>query len=100
MEEFATAFRDADSLLVLDIYAASEPPIPGVTAEMLADRVNHAAKQKAVYVASFAEAVALAAETAQPGEMILTLGAGSISQLGPQVLAQLATHAPRLAATE
>ena len=92
MDEFATAFRDADSLLVLDIYPASEAPIPGVTAEVLASRIAQAAKQKAMYVSSFADAVVLATGAARPGDVILTLGAGSISQLGQEVLAELTVH--------
>ena len=86
MDDFATAFRDADSVLVLDIYAASEAPIPGITGETLANRITEAGGQEALYVPSFAEAVELATGAAAPGDMILTLGAGSIWQLGPQVL--------------
>ncbi len=89
LDEFATAFRDADSLLVLDIYAASEPPIPGVTAELLASRVTVAGGQKALYVSSFPEAATLAASAAQPGDMVLTLGAGNVWQVGPRVLEEL-----------
>ncbi len=86
IDEFATAFRDADSVLVLDIYPASEKPIPGITGEMLANRITEAGGQEALYVSSFAEATELAVGAARPGDMILTLGAGSIWQLGPQVL--------------
>ena len=89
LDEFATAFRDADSVLVLDIYAASEPPIPGITGELLANRITEDGGQEALYVSSFAEAVELATGAASPGDMILTLGAGSISQLGPQLLEHL-----------
>src|SRR5271166_3922452 len=89
MEEFATAFYDADSLLVLDIYPASEPPIPGITSELLANRVTNSGHQKAVYVSTFADAVKLAVSMATPGDMILTLGAGSVSQLGPRIIEQL-----------
>jgi UDP-N-acetylmuramate--alanine ligase len=89
LDEFANAFRDADSVLVLDIYAASEPPIPGITGELLANRITEDGGQEALYVSSFAEAVELATGAARPGDMILTLGAGSISQLGPQVLEHL-----------
>ena len=89
MDDFATAFRDADSVLVLDIYAASEAPIPGITGESLANRITEAGGQEALYVSSFAEAVELAIGAAAPGDMILTLGAGSIWQLGPQVLEEL-----------
>jgi UDP-N-acetylmuramate--alanine ligase len=89
LDEFATAFRDADSVLVLDIYAASEPPIPGITGELLANRITENGGQEALYVSSFAEAVTLATGAAEPEDMILTLGAGNISQVGPQVLERL-----------
>jgi UDP-N-acetylmuramate--alanine ligase len=95
LDDFATAFRDTDSLIVLDIYAASEKPIPGVTAEALANRITEAGGQEALYVPSFAEAVELAGRSAQPGDLILTLGAGSVSQLGPQVLQQLESRAAK-----
>jgi UDP-N-acetylmuramate--alanine ligase len=89
MDEFATAFRDADSVLVLDIYAASEHPIAGVTGESLAERISEGGGQEALYVPSFAEAAQLATSAAESGDMILTLGAGSIWQLAPQVLERL-----------
>ncbi len=95
LDEFATAFRDADSVLVLDIYPASEPPIPGITSELLANRITEDGGQEALHVASFADAATLAIEAAKPGDMILTLGAGSISQLGPQVLEQLESRAAK-----
>ncbi len=95
MQEFANAFHDADSLLVLDIYPASEPPIPGVTGEELAKRITNSGTQKAVYVSCFADAVALAAGTSSPGDMILTLGAGSVSQLGPRLLQELESRAAK-----
>jgi UDP-N-acetylmuramate--alanine ligase len=97
MEEFATAFADADSLFVLDIYAASEKPIEGITGESLARAIAKSAGEEtgeqrgpsAQYVSSFAGAVSSAAAAAQDGDMILTLGAGSVSQLGPMVLEKL-----------
>ena len=95
LDEFATAFRDADSVLVLDIYPASEPPIPGITGELLANRITEDGGQEALYVSSFAEAATLASEVAKSGDMILTLGAGSIWQLGPQVLEQLESRAAK-----
>ena len=95
LDEFATAFGDADSVLVLDIYPASEPPIPGITAELLARRIAESGGQKARYVSSFAEAVTLAASAAQSGDMVLTLGAGNVWQLGPRVLEELESAPPR-----
>src|SRR5579864_2807921 len=89
MEEFANAFGDADTLFILDIYAASEAPIEGITGETLAERIEEVGKHEAHYVSSFAEAAEAVVAGAQAGEMILTLGAGSVSQLGPMILERL-----------
>ncbi len=91
MDEFATAFADADTLCLLDIYPASEKPIEGITAEALASRIAGAGKQGVAYAPSFSDAVATAAALAQPGDMVLTLGAGSIWQLGAMILEKLET---------
>jgi UDP-N-acetylmuramate--alanine ligase len=89
MEEFATAFGDADSLQVLDIYAASEEPIEGIKGEALAQRISENGSASAKYAGSFEDAVAAAIGNAQEGDMILTLGAGSVSQLAPMLLEKL-----------
>ncbi len=89
LEDFTTAFGDADSLFVLDIYAASEKPIEGISGETLARTIDGKGGRSAQYVSSFAEAVSSAAAVAQEGDMILTLGAGSVSQLGPMILEKL-----------
>jgi UDP-N-acetylmuramate--alanine ligase len=89
MEDFGTAFSDADSLLVLDIYAASEQPIEGITSERLVSTIRELGKKDARYVASFDAAAHLLAAEANSGDMILTLGAGSVSQLGPEILERL-----------
>jgi UDP-N-acetylmuramate--alanine ligase len=97
MEEFTTAFGDADSLFVLDIYPASEQPIEGITGEALARRIAEKEGRNISYVSSFEDAVAAASSAAQHGDMILTLGAGSVSHLGPMVLERLqaATTVPQ-----
>ena len=89
MEEFATAFADADSLFVLDIYAASEKPIEGITGEILAERIREKSGKSSAFAHSFGDAVNSAAAIAKDGDMILTLGAGSVSQLGPMILDKL-----------
>jgi UDP-N-acetylmuramate--alanine ligase len=89
IEDFTTAFGDADSLLVLDIYAASEKPIEGISGEGLARTVREKGGRNAQYVGSFADAVSSVAAVAADGDMILTLGAGSVSQLGPMILEKL-----------
>ncbi len=95
MEEFATAFSEADTLCVLDIYPASEKPIAGITAEALVDRIAGARKASATYASSFSDAVDSVAAVAQPGDMVLTLGAGSVSHLGPMILEKLETGSHR-----
>jgi UDP-N-acetylmuramate--alanine ligase len=89
MDEFTTAFADADTLCLLDIYPASEKPIEGITAEVLTNRIIAAGKQSVAYAPSFSDAVATVATLAQPGDMVLTLGAGSVSQLGALILEKL-----------
>ncbi len=86
LDQFRGAFVDADAVIVLPIYAASEEPIPGVTAELLASRIEGPAVQ---YTADASAAVAAVAAQAKEGDLILTLGAGSVSQLAPQILAVL-----------
>jgi UDP-N-acetylmuramate--alanine ligase len=93
MDEFTTAFTAADSLVVLDIYAASEKPIQGITGEVLANRITSAANRPAIYAPSVSQAIAAVSAAAQPGDMILTLGAGSVSQLGPTILEKLQSKA-------
>ena len=97
MEEFTGAFHDADSLYILDIYAASEKPIEGISGEALAVRIREASGKDAHYLRSFAEAAELVSTEARAGDMILTLGAGSVSQLGPMILEKLQ---PRVAAAQ
>jgi len=91
MDEFATAFGNADTLQVLDIYPASEQPIEGITGEALARRIREkgAAGSSISYAGSFDDAVAAATANALDGDMILTLGAGSVSQLAPMLLERL-----------
>ncbi|MGH9512387.1 MAG: UDP-N-acetylmuramate--L-alanine ligase [Terriglobales bacterium] len=89
MDDFASAFENADSLFVLDIYAASEQPIEGITAEALVARINANSGGPARYANSFADAVAAVTAAAREGDMILTLGAGSVSHIGPMILEKL-----------
>ena len=95
MDEFAAAFDDADSLYLLDIYPASEQPIEGVTTETLARRMTELSGRSTFYAKSFKVAAIMAATAAQPGDMILTLGAGNVSQLGPQILERLSAKATK-----
>ncbi|HZU08392.1 MAG TPA: UDP-N-acetylmuramate--L-alanine ligase [Pseudacidobacterium sp.] len=91
MPEFLTAFEDADSLEVLDIYAASEVPIAGITSKVLVEGMKHS---QAHYAATTEEAITRVVSRANEGDAILTLGAGNVSQLAPLVLEKLKTNAP------
>ncbi len=89
MEEFARSFHQADSVLILDIYAASEQPIPGVTAEALAEMTRSFGHRSVEYVGTLARAVDEAKRHIQEGDLVLTLGAGNVWQAGDLVLARL-----------
>jgi UDP-N-acetylmuramate--alanine ligase len=87
-DDFTTAFENADSLFVLDIYAASEQPIEGISGEALARSIQEKGNKAAGY-----------SVVAEPGDMILTLGAGSVSQLGPMILEKLELKEAPVSAT-
>jgi UDP-N-acetylmuramate--alanine ligase len=94
VDQFATAFGDADTLAVLDIYAASEQPIEGVTAEHLVEQISRTGHRSARYVSSFEEASRVTTAIAQDGDLILTLGAGNVHQVGPMILQRLKAVQP------
>ncbi len=89
MEDFAMSFHQADTVLVLDIYAASEAPIEGVTAETLVERIRGLGHRSAEHAPSLAGAAERMAALASEGDLVLTLGAGNVWQVGDQVLALL-----------
>jgi UDP-N-acetylmuramate--alanine ligase len=92
MTEFAGAFKDADLVEVLDIYAASEQPIEGIDAQALVKAIRDKGGDRVEYAASVADGVAALVRVAKEGDVILTLGAGSVSQAGATLLEALATN--------
>jgi UDP-N-acetylmuramate--alanine ligase len=89
MDEFARAFHSADRVVLLDIYAASEAPIDGVTSEVLAARMRQFGHRDVVYAGTGDAGVAEVVRGVHPGDLIVTLGAGSVSQLGEKILERL-----------
>jgi UDP-N-acetylmuramate--alanine ligase len=91
MPEFALAFADADTVEVLDIYAASEEPIAGVDAKGLVEAIRRTETVRGgvKYSESMAAAVEALAKGSQAGDVVLTLGAGSVSQASGMVLQAL-----------
>ena len=83
--EFAAALGLADEAVVLDVYAAREDPEPGVTGNLVAAGVPGGA----LYLPDRAEAPAAVAGLAKPGDLVLTMGAGDVTALGPLILAAL-----------
>src|SRR5881397_1968082 len=89
-QEFLTAFNQADVLIVLDIYAAGEAPIPGVTAEDLAEGIRAHGHRDVTYLGGDrARVVEHICEMARTGDLVITLGAGDVSQLGSELLKYL-----------
>jgi UDP-N-acetylmuramate--alanine ligase len=89
MEEFARSFNNADVLYLLDIYAASEDPLPGVTAEVLAEKIKKFGHKNVHYIGALENGPKVLAEQAQPGDLVITLGAGTVYRAGEQLLEML-----------
>lgn len=89
LEDFGRAFYSADVVLVTDIYAASEDPIPGIDGQAFAESVEQHGHKSVEYVGSVAGGVGRLVEIAQPGDLVLTMGAGSVSLAGDDVLRRL-----------
>ncbi len=93
LDEFGTAFHQADDLFLLDIYAASEPSLAGVHSEALLEKIRSFGHRSAHYATSFDEGIAQIAAAAESGDLIITLGAGSVSQAAEKILEKLREEA-------
>jgi UDP-N-acetylmuramate--alanine ligase len=85
-DAFVTCFYDADLLVLTDIYAASEQPIPGITAEILATEIRKHGQKDVSYVEDRTQLPEHLAAIIRPGDIVLTLGAGNIWQAGEELL--------------
>lgn len=93
MDDFAKAFHQADAVFALDIYAASEKPIEGVTTEALVERLREFGHRSVMYAGTLENGVEAVLREARPGDAVLTLGAGSVSQAGEMLLRGLEERA-------
>lgn len=89
MDEFALAFNNADILFVLDIYAASEDPIEGITAEVLSENIRKYGHKNACYIGRIEDAAQIVCPELREGDLVITLGAGSITGLSDEILERL-----------
>ena len=84
-EEFGAALSLADHAIVLDIYGAREEPVEGVTGALVAEKIASTGE----YVPGFNDAPAAVARVAKPGDIVLTMGAGSVTMLGAEIIRSL-----------
>ena len=89
MNEFGRAFYDADVLAVTDIYPAGEAPLPGITAEAVAHAIEEHGHKDVTLVKDLKDVPAWIASNAREGDMVITLGAGSVYKAGEEYLRRL-----------
>jgi UDP-N-acetylmuramate--alanine ligase len=89
MEDFARSFNNADVLFVCDIYAASEDPMEGVTAEILTEKIRQFGHKNVHYIGDIETAAEKVREHLKEGDLLITLGAGSVSKLSDQMIEML-----------
>jgi UDP-N-acetylmuramate--alanine ligase len=87
--EFSRSFYQSDVLVVLPIYAASEKKIEGVTSQKLCEGIKAHGHKEVIYADGFKAALSHLKQTLQPGDVLLTLGAGDVYKVGEEVLKKL-----------
>jgi len=85
IDNFATTLDLADEVIVLEIYAASEKPLVGISSEAIVEKMNHGK-----FIPNFMDAVEAVVKSARPGDVVITLGAGDVSSLAPIIVEELA----------
>jgi UDP-N-acetylmuramate--alanine ligase len=91
LKDFATSFNDADVVLVSSVYAAGEEPIPGATSEALVEAIEAHGHRDVTFVEKRTELARTVLPRLREGDLVLTLGAGDITQVGPE-LVELLRH--------
>lgn len=89
LEQFSTCFTDCDELIITDIYAASEDPIPGIDGAMLAKKIADTTHQNVTYMHSFAKIVSYLEGHVQKGDLVMTVGAGDVLRIGETLVHEL-----------
>ncbi|MBI5379071.1 MAG: UDP-N-acetylmuramate--L-alanine ligase [Nitrospirae bacterium] len=97
LSEFFTAFHQADRLLLTEIYPAGEPPIPGVSGRQIGDGVRKHGHRDASFFETKEALVDHLLRTLEPGDLLLTLGAGDVWKVGEEVLARIADSRQQIA---
>jgi UDP-N-acetylmuramate--alanine ligase len=100
MDEFAHSFQATDRVYVLDIYPASEKPIPGVTSQRLVERMAELGFERARYAPSEQAVIQGVLDDLRPGDVILTVGAGSVGRIGDTLAEAIRRRSVRLGAVQ
>jgi UDP-N-acetylmuramate--alanine ligase len=90
-KEFGSAFSQADLLILTDVYSAGEQPIPGVNGETIKNEIESQTNQRVTYVPDKDKIARYLVEIVQPGDLVITMGAGNIYQVGEELVEKL-TH--------
>ena len=88
-DEFATAFTSADEIYMTDIYSSGEDPIEGIDGHTIPNAISEATQQHVNYVEDVNDLPAILAKVVRQNDLVITMGAGSINQYGPKLLALL-----------
>jgi UDP-N-acetylmuramate--alanine ligase len=92
MQDFFSAFNDADHLVVMDIYAAGEQPIPEVNSRRMADGIREFGHKSVDYIQNRDDVVPHLLQVLKPGDVVMTLGAGDVWKLGDVLLSQFSEN--------
>ena len=85
-KDFGAAFQNADILVLTDIYSAGEAPIAGVNGQLIADEVLRQTAQKVVYIPKREDVAGYLQSVVQPGDLVMTMGAGDIYKTGEELV--------------
>jgi UDP-N-acetylmuramate--alanine ligase len=89
MDDFVVAFNNADVVFILDIYAASEQPIDGINAEILTENIRRYGHKNVSYIGDIQTATEKVCKFLQAGDLVITLGAGSVTRLSDEIVETL-----------
>ena len=89
--ELASALSPADIIIVMDVYAAREDPMPGVSGALITEHLAGSRRHPSTgdtvrFVASWSDVAPLVVQIARPGDLVLTVGAGDVTMIGPEIL--------------
>ena len=87
--EFGSAFKPSDILVLTDVYSAGEAPIPGITGEVLKEEVERQTNQKVIYIADKDKIARYLSEVVESGDLVITMGAGNVYRVGEELIEEL-----------